>query len=617
MDCRQYRQEEAANGPSGMVLPLHGPVVLVPVDAVFVSGQLRPSPLHVASWSQTASLDTYTAVSCDIAELTRHLPNSILDRQCEQIPLTKISTEMTMCDTLFTFLGISRVKNGDIATRYHNSPERQRQELLFVWQEENGMYATYRALIKCFCEAKRKDLVTITCRILQEHYSEAATSTLVASPSSTTHVAIPGDTTLATSPDDTTVTTCTTPGDTTLVASPGSTNLATSPGDTTLVASPDRREEKNSMERTALVRPQRSPSQEPSPAIPFHRQQSRLQSPGTEPASDQIPSTGTPSILTTMPSCSSSSEDQSDLSIFPQPDPEVPQPPMQALASTEHLLPEVQRSHSNSSLEDSFHTARTHMYGSTQSIDDLSDGDGPGDSTTADDFREDFNRVFSKWHDVLLRKDKKGRDLKAWLKEKAKEAQDLAVRLKEKEKEVRDLELRLKQKEEEVGDFHLRVKEKDKKILDFELQLREKEERVLELELRLKEKEEEVAEAKKEWKELKDRLAEKEQELASRSPPSVPESSECDQLRKELQISNECLLGVESERKELAAAYVEACSELDTYRNENSALSKENMELKRKLVHSQQETYDCRTTITQLTQNMKSLKDNFEAFFPS
>lgn len=375
--------DSQSSGPS-MQAYIVQPLYSLPPS--IVTGQ---TPLY--SLPSTA-LPVYTAPpriqkmpSFDMDELTSRLPLHILNRQCEDIPLTDISNEMSDYDSIYTYFGLTRIKMEDITRKYPRSPSRQRQDLLFEWRDMFGKRATYKELMYCFCQAKRQDLIDCTCEVVEKHYLVANSM----SSNATTAASLQNGEAESVSSTRTACQLPTSAGEGSSIIEPGNTNEAI---------------------------------QDPSPTIPFQTQQSESQSYSTP--GDVFPVGDTPRQQ--RHSSSSLSSDVHHLHLHGI-EPQVPEA-VQEQEATRLLSHTISGSYSRLSSVDSFHTACSQSPFPC-SIDLLSDEE----TTEGEKLQEELDRITTRCAELATKKEKEVQSLKRKLKEKDRELKGLKELLAQKE----------------------------------------------------------------------------------------------------------------------------------------------------------------------------------------
>ena len=157
------------------------PVTVFPVAPASLPSLMSKPPVAPASFPSSmstppvapASLSSlvYTppVVPPSLPSLVSKIPEHVLNCHCKDVPLADIARMLHDHATIYMYLEITDLEMEDIATE-HQKPLRQRQVLLRKWKEKQGSLATYKNLIECFRKARRTDLVSVTCKVLQSHY---------------------------------------------------------------------------------------------------------------------------------------------------------------------------------------------------------------------------------------------------------------------------------------------------------------------------------------------------------------------------------------------------------------------------------------------------------------
>ena len=106
-----------------------------------------------------------------IDDLVKDIPPSLLDQQCSDIYLAKVSRQLTNWKLLSPFLRISAGEQHSITESCHDYDE-QKQRLLYKWKENQASAATYRALIGAIHEFGNNDLAHTACELLRQQSSQ-------------------------------------------------------------------------------------------------------------------------------------------------------------------------------------------------------------------------------------------------------------------------------------------------------------------------------------------------------------------------------------------------------------------------------------------------------------
>ena len=106
-----------------------------------------------------------------IDDLLKDIPPSLLDQQCSDIYLAKVSRQLINWKLLSPFLRISAGEQHSIMESCRDYDE-QKQRLLYKWKENQASAATHCALIGAIHESGNNDLAHNACELLRQQSSQ-------------------------------------------------------------------------------------------------------------------------------------------------------------------------------------------------------------------------------------------------------------------------------------------------------------------------------------------------------------------------------------------------------------------------------------------------------------
>ena len=108
-------------------------------------------------------------------ELLKDIPPGTLDQECSNRFLADVARMITQWQTLAPYFDISRGEEQSIRESFRDY-DKQKQEFLFKWKENNPGRATNRALLGAIYSSSAVDLAHNVCQLLQQKYCQATTS---------------------------------------------------------------------------------------------------------------------------------------------------------------------------------------------------------------------------------------------------------------------------------------------------------------------------------------------------------------------------------------------------------------------------------------------------------